>query len=206
MKKSFSHGWYYHYSLHKEKAERLCIAYPGLHGYLHDVITNCPQEPFLSGPRGSKLRKQVQIPLTEIKNHEVSLFAKQGLMQGGFKTAHMNVQMWMLLNDLRTVSIETPLWMTHEESPEIHSFLETSQPLSGHIDLLRIEEGKIWIWDYKPNAVKEKHAALQTLMYAFMLSQRTGIGLDSFMCGYFDESTAYSFKPSEECLSLQDEN
>ena len=66
----------------------------------------------------------------------------------------------------------------------------------------------MWVWDYKPNAQKEKYAKCQTLFYAIMLSKRTGIPLERFRCGYFDEKTAFVFKPElssinpEECIHV----
>jgi hypothetical protein len=34
-------------------------------------------------------------------------------------------------------------------------------------------------------------------MYAFMLAARTGIELSKFICGYFDETDAFTFEPAE---------
>ncbi|MBU4503046.1 MAG: PD-(D/E)XK nuclease family protein [Nanoarchaeota archaeon] len=73
--------------------------------------------------------------------------------------------------------------------------------MTGHIDILRIEDEKIWVWDYKPNAHKEKYASTQTYFYALMLSKRTGIPLDDFRCGYFDQNHAFAFKPEEKIIS-----
>jgi hypothetical protein len=60
---------------------------------------------------------------------------------------------------------------------------------------LRIEDGNIWVWDYKPNAAKERYAATQVQFYSMMLSKRTGIPLEKFRCGYFDEDIAFAFRP-----------
>ena len=67
--------------------------------------------------------------------------------------------------------------------------------MTGHIDILRVDDDKVWIWDYKPNAHKEKFASTQVFFYALMLSKRTSIPLENFRCGYFDSSYAYLFKP-----------
>ena len=79
-----------------------------------------------------------------------------------------------------------------------------NEPLTGHIDLLRVDNNKIWVWDYKPGALKEKYAATQTYFYALMLAKRTGISLDNFRCGYFDTAHALMFKPKEEMLESKD--
>ena len=84
-----------------------------------------------------------------------------------------------------------------KEDGNIHyeELFGTTEPLTGHIDLVTIEDGKIWVWDYKPNAHKEKYADTQVYFQSLMLSKRTGIPLDKFRCGYFDWDRAYMFKP-----------
>ena len=101
----------------------------------------------------------------------------------------------MLENDYETVAIEVPIWLNADEIPRYEELFGTTEPLTGHIDLVTIEDGKIWVWDYKPNAHKEKYADTQVYFYSLMLSKRTGIPLDKFRCGYFDWDRAYMFKP-----------
>jgi hypothetical protein len=48
------------------------------------------------------------------------------------------------------------------------------------------------LWDYKPNAAKEKTAAQQVWFYMVMLSKRTGIPIGQIKGGYFDECDAFS--------------
>ena len=119
-----------------------------------------------------------------------------GLESNYYDNAHMNVQMFMLSYDNKTIGIEIPIWLHKEEFANFENLLKSELPLSGHIDLVRIENGKIWIWDYKPNAHREKHAATQTYFYAIMLSKRTGIPLENFRCGYFDDKHSYVFDPN----------
>ena len=104
--------------------------------------------------------------------------------------------MFMLEHDNKTVAMEIPIWIGKQEITEYSNLFKSDEFLTGHIDLLRIENGKIWVWDYKPNAQKENYAATQVYFYALMLSKRTGIDLSNFMCGYFDSSFTYTFNPS----------
>jgi ATP-dependent exoDNAse (exonuclease V) beta subunit len=67
-------------------------------------------------------------------------------------------------------------------------------PLTGHIDVLQIRNGKIHILDYKPGAVKEKPTT-QLMVYALALSRRTGLRLYNFVCAWFDEQHYYEFYP-----------
>ena len=111
-------------------------------------------------------------------------------------SAHMKVQKFMLEKDDKTIAVEIPLWMEPSELGPLDGIFQAKDPVTGHIDVLRIEDGKIWVWDYKPGARKEVYASTQVFFYALMLSQRTGISLDNFRCGYFDREVAFVFKPT----------
>jgi hypothetical protein len=199
---SLDHGWFYHYRLHQSKLDLLKgNGYSNLHQYLHQVFDNCPQEPFITGPRSSQLKFSLGIKPRQIDNHEVSLLAKEGLNWNKYNDAHSNVQVFMLSYDNETIGVEVPIWLrANEIGRKFHDLFASNEPLSGHIDVLRLEGDKLWIWDYKPRADKEKYASTQTFFYALMLSKRTNIPLEHFMCGYFDENTSFVFKPSMKYL------
>jgi hypothetical protein len=199
---SLDHGWYYHYRLHDAKLTLLKgNGYSNVHNYLEDVFHSCPREPFVIGPRSSKLKFSIGIKPRRIDNHEVSVLAKNGLEWNKFDNAHSNVQVFMLSEDSKTIGIEVPIWLKADElGKKYEELFGTKEPLSGHIDVLRLEDDKLWIWDYKPNAEKEKYASTQTFFYSIMLSKRTGIPLDKFMCGYFDDKTSFVFKPKQKYL------
>jgi len=183
--------------LHSNKLDLLCSTeFKKLADYLLETRLNCPKEYFLEGPRSSSLRFQVPVDVTKM-DHEVSLLARMGLDSEYYDNAHMNVQMFMLSFDNKTIGIEIPLWLTKDEFVGFEELFKTNLALSGHIDLIRIENNKIWIWDYKPKSCKEKYATTQTYFYALMLSIRTGLPLDKFMCGYFDDIDCYVFDPSK---------
>ncbi len=193
---ALKHGWYYFYRLHTVKLEGLCgNGFSNLRNYLEDTFKSCPNEFFEKGPRSSKLKIDLGIKPTEIKNHEVCQLAEQGLATAHYGTAHSNVQMFMLQNDNKTISMEVPIWLHPNEWTGFEKAFDSKDPLSGHIDVLRIEGDKVWVWDFKPKADKEKYATTQTFFYAMMLSERSKIPLDKFMCGYFDEKTSFVFKP-----------
>ncbi len=196
LHKSFKHGWWYHYRIHDPKTKKLCSkSLSSMDDYLHSVLKECPDEYFTKGPRSSQLRMKFDVDLIKIKGHEVCQLARQGLEQDRFSTAHTNVQMFMLQNDHNTIGVEVPIWLLEHELPDYGHFFDTTDALTGHIDALRIEDGLVWVWDYKPNAHREKYATTQTNFYALMLSQRTGIPMTKFRCGYFDDELAFVFKP-----------
>lgn len=197
---SFAHGWFYHYRQHLAKTEQLCAKdFSSLGTYLDKMHTECPHEHFLDGHRSSKLRHPLSFKIHHVIGHEVSDLAKIGnSYEKG--TPHTKVQKAMLEKDDKTIAVEVPLWMHAHEWDQFQRFFDAPKPLTGHIDALRIEDGRIWVWDYKPKAHKEKFATTQTYFYALMLSIRTGIPLEHFSCGYFDEQDTYIFKPQMEIV------
>jgi hypothetical protein len=192
---SFKHGWFYHYRVHTQRTQTLLCDFPELHSFLNKMFTDCPHDKFMSGPRSSKLRFTVPVNITEIRGHEICTHANTSLQYGKFSTAHTNVEVGLLAADTKTLCVEVPLWLDAHEIEGYETIFASNEPLTGHIDILRFENGKIWIWDFKPSAHKEKWAATQLNCYATMLSKRTGIELEKFMCGYFDEQTSFVFKP-----------
>lgn len=203
--KSFKHGWYYFYRVHNQKVDRLTPPFPQLKVYLQGLFSSCPQEYFETEPRSSQLRFGLSnLHLIPILHHEVSQLARIGLQVNAsrFQTNHSKVQLLLLEEDPYTLAIEVPLWLMPSELDGYAQLFRTTTPLTGHIDLLRIEDGKIWVWDYKPNARYEKYAATQVYFYAYMLSQRTGIPLENFRCGYFDTSDAFAFNPVDCALPI----
>lgn len=194
---SLNHGWFYHYRLHTLKAEQLCNnGFSSLKSFMEKMLEACPDHYFQTGPRSSSLKFDVNTNRVKVEGHEVCRLAELGVGSGRYKTAHSNVEVYMLEMDNSTVAVELPIWLQPHELDYYKMLFDSDDPLTGHIDILRVEDGNIWIWDYKPNAEKEKYAECQTLFYALMLSKRTGIPLEKFRCGYFDEKTAFVFNPS----------
>lgn len=191
-------GGIYEFRVHNEKLDNLPNEFKELGNYLNTVFDNCPNSYFLNGPRSSKLKfKLNDLFMHQIVGHEINDLCRMGLKinKDRYKTSHSKVQVFMLENDDKTVALEVPLWIKKEELENYNFLFDSDEPLTGHIDILRIENGKIWIWDYKPGAFNEKYAATQVFFYSMMLSRRTGIPLENFRCGYFDDQYAFMFKP-----------
>ena len=100
------------------------------------------------------------------------------------------VENFMLINDSSTIACEVPVWFC-EKNLDIG--------ISGHIDILQIRNGLIYVLDFKPGAKREKDikVASQLFLYASGLSFRTGIPLDRFRCAWFDDSIYYEFNPRD---------
>lgn len=202
-----NHGQNYTYRYHRGKLANLASnGFSNLQQYLFEVGESCPENIFLSGPRSSSLHFDLNVSLEEIKGHKMSKIAEHAL-KNYLGTPHDKVQLCALENEPSVVAMEVPLWIKPTDLMGVDlpnellskMFLD-GEILTGHIDLLAIENGNIWIWDFKPNAHKEKYAKMQVMLYALMLSKRTRINLDKFRCGYFDEKRAYLFKPTMESI------
>lgn len=195
--KSFNHSkLWYHYRFHELKTEKLAKN-KALPNYLNSLFKECPDSYFNSGPRSSSLNFRMNIKMHCIKGHELSELTKHALKLDSNLSAHSKVQIFLLENDEKSIAVETPIWLENNELNNYKEIFNSELPLTGHIDLVRIEDGKIWVWDFKPKAKDEKYAATQVYFYALMLSKRTNIPLSEFNCGYFDQDYAFIFKPQK---------
>lgn len=192
-----NHGMPYFYRYHTKKTESLTNGYDKLKEYIETIGDKCPHKYFLTGPRSSNLQFKLDSELKCIEGHEISKLASQALVNGNTRDAHTIVELFLLQHDNKTVAVELPLWLENNELPDFNLIFNSREPLTGHVDVLRIENNKVWIWDYKPRAMNEKYAVTQTFFYALMLSKRTKIPLENFRCGYFDSAYAFVFKPEE---------
>lgn len=195
LSKSIKHGWYYHYKIETEKVEKVKKkGFESLTNFLHRVRTNRPDSYFVDGPRSSQVKTPFSITYQNTP-HKVCYFARMGVESNYYDDNHMNVQMFMLGYDTQTFAMEIPVWIEPQEINKYKDIFGTNKPLTGHIDLLRIENNKVWVWDYKPNAHTEKKAHHQVILYTLMIHLRTNIPLDNLRCGYFDDKKAYSISP-----------
>ncbi len=176
--------------------------------YLHALFTNCPNHLFgetvFRASGVSRRQLGIEIPLTRVNGHEIIALARRSHGFRGVSSRHENLQKYFLEHDPATIACEVPVWMESWELADYSQILGTHEPLTGHIDVLRREEdGLLGVWDYKPRAAAERNARLQVLLYALMLSLRTGLPLTAFFCGYFDEKDAYLFNPAEATLAQE---
>ena len=204
--KSFDHsGGFYFYRLHQDKICQVCNGYDSLRQFLQEMLHNCPHDLFQAGPRISLLKFSLPVALQQLTGHEISSLTREALQinKHRFKQGHSKVQVFLLERDDKTIACEIPIWLDPKELATYQELFQSNLSLTGHIDLLRIEDDKIWVWDYKPRAFDEKYAPTQVFFYALMLSKRTGISLDNFRCGYFDDAYAFVFKPSLDLLEQE---
>ena len=82
----------------------------------------------------------------------------------------------------------------------IHQTSTIDNAITGHIDIVQIRFGLIYVLDYKPEAEKVD-AISQLFTYALALSKRTDIWLRNFRCAWFDENGYYEFNPNDIILA-----
>jgi len=170
--------------------------------YLHTLFANCPnhlfRETVFRASGVGRGRLGIDIPLTRVRDHGIIALAGRSRGFREVSSRHENLQKYFLEHDLATIACEVPVWMESWEFTDYPHILGTRAPLTGHIDVLRHEaDGRLGVWDYKPHAAAERNAHIQVFLYALMLSLRTGLPLSAFHCGYFDETDAYLFRPTE---------
>ena len=126
------------------------------------------------------------------------------------KLRHEVLQDFMLSNDSVTVATEVAILLDsndlkhykHELNFEVPIDLDDEEYLTGHIDLIQVRNGSIYILDYKPSAKKQKPIE-QLTIYALALSRLTGIRLYHFRCAWFDDKNYYEFFPLHVVYKLK---
>jgi len=187
---SFEHqGLDYEFKYHKAKLERFASHFPDLISYLQRFEQGCPNELFEGGKRCSQLKFSVNVKKSRGKNQACRLAKLAMRAAEENRMRHEVVEEFMLINDTATVACEVPVWYWEKK-------LDVG--VSGHIDILQIRQGKIFILDLKPEAFKENEEKVssQLYLYALGLSFRTKIPLSVFRCAWFDENDYYEFSPA----------
>jgi len=190
----FTHrGLNYNFQVHQPKL-RFCRR-EGLTRYLGWIAEHLDAEAFEQGPRCSQLRLARNPGLYHAKNTPLNrLAADARRLAATNRDRHPALEEYFLCCDRNTVAVEVPVVCRHPEAGTV----------AGHIDILQINRGQLFILDYKPGAAKENPAKVvtQLTLYAAALVQSAGLDWDELRCAYFDEQDYYSFRPSPDLVGL----
>lgn len=174
--------------------------------FLELVVAECPHHIFRSNEkRASEFKGEFNLEQAKIssKNNfivKIANFVVQAISNN--KLRHEILQDFMISNDSVTVATEVPVLIDsddlrhykHELNFDIPIDLNDGEYITGHIDLVQIRNGLIYIMDFKPSAKKEKPIE-QLTIYALALSRLTGIRLYHFRCAWFDKENYFEFFP-----------
>lgn len=118
--------------------------------------------------------------------------SEDGLTMPNAMEGHMVLQDFLLRNGIAE-ACEVPAWRAPEQIEAISLPLEAyTKPelyITCFMDALIYWQGRLWIYDYKPDALmaKNKHAVSQVLECRDLLHERTGI--KDIGCAFGDEKT-----------------
>ena len=117
---------------------------------------------FEGGERCSQIKLDVTVKKSKGRNQACRLagLALQAVDDNRNRKRHEVVEEFMLINDTATVACEIPIWMWEKK-------LDVG--VSGHIDLLQIRRGRIYILDFKPKAARENEQKVASQLYFMLL-------------------------------------
>ena len=214
------HKQIYQFKYHKAKIDLILqeefrhYRFKPLKDFLELVVAECPHQIFQEvSKRASEFKGKFnleQVKITPKNNFAVKItnFVIQTVSNN--KLRHEILQNFMLLNDTVTIAVEVPILMNaedlkhyqHELNFDVPIYLEDNEHITGHIDLIQIRNGSIYVLDFKPSAKKEKPIEQLTL-YALALSRLTGIRLYHFKCAWFDSKDYFEFFPLHVVYKLK---
>ncbi|MBU4501619.1 MAG: PD-(D/E)XK nuclease family protein [Nanoarchaeota archaeon] len=177
-----------------------------LQDFLELVIAECPHQLFQNPvKRASEYKKRFnleEVKITPKTNFatRIANFVLQAVANN--KARHEALQDFMIANDSVTIAVEVPVFLDcddlrhykHELNFDVPVRLEDGEHVTGHIDLVQVRNGAIYLMDYKPSAKKEKPIE-QLTIYALALSRLTGLRLYHFKCAWFDDKDYFEFFP-----------
>lgn len=195
MTQSFFHkNLEYVFQLHRYKTDRLVKSlFPRLFRYLWGFESGCPDVFFQLGLRCSQPVFQVRAVAQHHKNLACEMAGFAIRSRRSNRERHALVEEFMVLCDTATVAVEVPVWYWEKS---------VDRGITGHIDVVQVRRGNVYIMDYKPGAVREKKAVQQLYQYATALGFRAGIPFERLRCAWFDDRDYFEFRPDAAEVSL----
>ncbi|MDP2947230.1 MAG: PD-(D/E)XK nuclease family protein [Nanoarchaeota archaeon] len=206
------HEQLYNFKFHHAKTEFILNEefrhnkFKPLKDFLELVAAECPHQIFREKTkRASQIKEHFNLNEVKIISRKSSAstianFVVQAVFNN--KMRHEALEDFMLYNDSVTIACEVPVLLDsddvrhykYELNFDVPFSLDDGDYITGHIDLVQIRNGSIYIMDFKPSAKKEKPIE-QLTIYALALSRLTGIRLFHFKCAWFDSADYFEFFP-----------
>ena len=145
---------------------------------------------FLSGPRCSSTSIKHNLKAVKKDNvtPDLTLLALNSQPKNTKRSPHDIVQDFFLINDSTTVCTELPVFISPQETS-----LNIDEPITGHIDIVRIRYDNLYILDYKPNLNRPERHASQLALYKEAIKNRTSIPEHKIHIAVFNEYGYYEF-------------
>jgi len=194
ISKMFKHsGLIYHFKFHKAKLMQFG-KFSGLKEFIISVADKGIDNRIFNDSnnnRCSQIKFNVNIKIDHTENKFLNRFV-YSVLKGcnNNNKRHSIVEKFLLCCDRDTAAVEVPVWYWDKGK---------SAGVCRHVDILQVKYGKVWIMDFKPNAVKENVDSVvsQLWLYARALSFRANVELSDIKCCWFDWNDVYSFNPCE---------
>ncbi len=214
------HQQIYNFKYHRAKLNFILneefkhFKFKSLQEFLELATAECPHQLFQETTKRSSEFKDVfnlnEVKITPKNNTAVKIanFIMQAVANN--KARHEVLQDFMISNDTVTIAAEVPVLINsddlkhykHELNFDIPIHLNDEEYITGHIDLLQLRNGLVYIMDFKPSASKAKPIE-QLTIYALALSRLTGLRLYHFRCAWFDNKNYYEFFPLHVVYKLK---
>ena len=183
--KMFKHsGLIYVFKYHKGKL-KFC-KFKGLKKFIVGVSKGVDNKMFdVKNLRCSGLKNKMSVEVRSFESKFNKVLGDVLALVKDNKKRHSIVEKFLLSCDRDTIAVEVPIWYWDKEKGGV----------CGHIDILQIRYGKIYIMDYKPNASKENRDKVISQLYGYAvgLGFRAGLSLKDIRCGWFDEKGVFVF-------------
>ncbi len=175
----------YPFTYHNLKLNLASRSLPQLRRYINYIERALPHELFMEGPRASSTRIQTDFKIIKRNNIAPELCRLALATRKTNESPHNAVENFFLINDSTTICKELPVFLKEGETHHIKTHL------TGHIDLIQVRFGKLYILDYKPNLKKPENYASQLYFYKEAVHKRTRIPMNKIIPAVFNSYVYY---------------
>ena len=187
--KIFNHQQAFPFRYHVLKLNLSNRRFPGIRRYINWVERSLPDRMFLSGPRASSTRTDINLVPEKREDPITELCRLSLLRMSNKRSAHDSIESFFLMNDDSTICTELPVFLNPGEMKD----LKIRTPLTGHIDIVQVKCDKVRILDYKPNLNHPEKFTSQLSLYRRCLNRRTSIPEKDILMGAFNEHEYFEF-------------
>ncbi|MBN1540349.1 MAG: hypothetical protein JW939_09415, partial [Candidatus Thermoplasmatota archaeon] len=187
--KIFNHQQVFPFRYHTLKSNLVDKKLPGIKRYINWVERSLPDSMFLSGPRASTTMMDTGLSAVRREDPVTELCRLSLLRMSNRRSAHDSIESFFLINDDSTVCTELPVFLNPGEGKD----LGLRKPLTGHIDMVQVQDDRVRILDYKPNLNHPENFASQLSIYRRCLTKRTSIPEAQISIMVFNEHGSIEF-------------